>query len=327
MAKRILLIRTDKIGDLILTLPMAIVIKKAIPGSHVSILVQEYTAPLVSLAPDIDETIIYDRNWSLRETILLIRSVKPDIIIVFGHKLKLTLASFIARIPIRIGRAYFWFSFLYNKKIYEHRKTAEYNEAEYNIRMLKSIGIQVQSTPLPILTPEILPKNTILFPEYIVLHLTTGGSAPHWDEKNFIELVAWITKEFSCPIILTGLPTDYEYLFTIAERMKHSSCNVHIRTNSSLLELISILNGAKIVVSGSTGPGHIAAALGIPTIGLFPGVVPLSKERWGFRGKQRLNLSPLTYPKADCPHCKNCTCINEITTSQVIEGIKELNII
>jgi ADP-heptose:LPS heptosyltransferase len=109
--------------------------------------------------------------------------------------------------------------------------------------------------------------------------------------------------------------------------MKHNSSDVHIHTKSNLLELTSVLNGAKLVVSGSTGPGHVAAALGVPTIGLFPAVVPLSKERWGFRGKQNINLSPLTRPKAECPHCKDCICIDEITTAQVIEGIKNLNIL
>ena len=193
--------------------------------------------------------------------------------------------------------------------------------------MLKAIGIEQTKTPLPNLNHALIPKNTVSVKNYVVLHLTTGGSAPHWDVKNFIELASWINREFGLPIILTGLPEDHEYLFSIGERMKHSSSNVHIHTKSNLLELASVLTAAKLVVSGSTGPGHIAAALGVPTIGLFPGVVPLSKERWGFRGKQNINLSPHTRPKADCPNCKDCICINEITTAEVIAAIKDLNIL
>jgi ADP-heptose:LPS heptosyltransferase len=108
--------------------------------------------------------------------------------------------------------------------------------------------------------------------------------------------------------------------------MKHSSPDVHIRTGSTLLELASLLASAKLVVSGSTGPGHLAAALGTPTIGLFPGVTTLSKERWGFRGKKVINLSPLIKPKSECPTCKDCTCINEVTVSQVTKAIQDLNI-
>ncbi len=326
MTKRILLIRPDKIGDLILTLPMATVIKQSLPNAHISLLVREYTAPLVGLAPDVDETVIYDTDLPLFDTVSFLRATNSDIVFFFGSKFKLTLAAFLAQIPIRVGRAAWLHSFLFNRRIYEHRKTAESNEAEYNVRMLNEIGIATNWTPLPNLDQTLISKVTLPFSEYIVLHLTTGGSAPHWNDKNFIELGSWLNRIFKIPIVLTGLPQDHEYLFSIGARMKHSNCNVHIHTKSSLLELASVLKDAKLVVSGSTGPGHIAAALGVPTIGLFPGVVPLSKERWGFRGKQTMNLSTLTWPKAACPHCKDCICINEISMAQVIKGIKDLNI-
>src|SRR5690242_428033 len=141
MIKRILLIRPDKIGDLVLTLPMATVIKEAMPDAHVAFLVRDYTAPLLALAPDVDETVVYDTESSLTKTISILRSARPDAVFFFGSKFKLTLAAFLAGIPLRVGRAYWWYSFLYNRKIREHRKTSEFNEAEYNIRMLRAIGI------------------------------------------------------------------------------------------------------------------------------------------------------------------------------------------
>jgi len=325
LIKRILIIRPDKIGDLILTLPMATVIKDTMPDAHVSFLVREYTAPLASLCTDIDQVVLYDRNWSLRKTISLIRSVKPDAIFVFGHKLKLTVASFIARVPIRVGRAYFWFSFLYNKKIYEHRKNPERNEAEYNVRMLKAIGINAEITPFPKLDKNKLPKNLLPFSDYIVFHVPTGGSAPQWSEDHFVELAKMIATKYNSSIVLTGLPSENTNLLQVAERMKHNAIDVHINTESNLLGLASILASAKFVISGSTGPGHIAAALGVPVIGLFPGVISLSKERWGFRGSQAINLSPLFLPKQECPQCNDCICINEITDEQVGDAMKNLN--
>jgi heptosyltransferase-2 len=326
MIKRILIIRPDKIGDLILTLPMAAVIKESMPDAHVTFLVREYTAPLLALYPDADEILLYDPTWSLKKNTRILRSSKADAVFFFGSKFKLTIAAFLARIPLRIGRAYWWYSFLYNKKIYEHRKTAERNEAEYNVRMLKAIGIETTSTPIPQLLSTLLPKNLIEVDDYVVLHLTTGGSAPTWDENKFVEIAKWLSQEKKYSIVLTGIPEDNEFLFRIASRMKHSSCDVHILTQSDLLQLASVLDKAKIVISGSTGPGHIAAALGTPTIGLFPQVVPLSRERWGFRGKKVINLSPLIRPKTECPYCKDCICIIEITTMQVIEAIENLNI-
>ncbi|MFI5263465.1 MAG: glycosyltransferase family 9 protein [Candidatus Kapaibacterium sp.] len=326
MIQRILLIRPDKIGDLVLTLPMATAIKASIPEAKVAFLVREYTAPLLLLATDVDETVTYDPDLSLVKTISLLRSAQADAIFFFGSKFKLTLAAFLARIPLRIGRAYWWYSFLYNRKIREHRKTSEFNEAEYNVRMLKEIGIVAAETPLPCLDRDILPPIHLPDSPYVVLHITTGGSAQAWNSEHFNELAAWLKQEFDCPIILTGTPEDNEFLFRISERMKHSSCDVHIHSQNTLLELASLLASARLVVSGSTGPGHLAAALGTATIGLFPGVVSLSKERWGFRGKKTINISPLTNPKKDCPHCSDCACIGEITIAQVINAIHDLNI-
>jgi heptosyltransferase-3 len=324
MIKRILIIRPDKIGDLILTLPMATVIKRYLPEANVAFLVREYTASLLGLAPDVDKTVIYDTNWSLSKTISVLRSAKPDAIFFFGSKFKLTLAAFFARIPIRVGRAYWWYSFLYNKKIYEHRKTAGHNEAEYNVRMLAAIDMPTDRTPFPHFDHTLLPKLSFPRSNYFVLHITTGGSTQAWNEESFISLAANLKQKLDHPIILTGIPAEYEYLLRIGERMKQSSCDVHIMTENTLPELASILTNARLVVACGTGPGHLAASLGTPTIGLFPNVLTLSKERWGFRGEHVVNISPTTMPRAECPYCKDCICINEITVPQVIEAVNDL---
>ena len=125
-------------------------------------------------------------------------------------------------------------------------------------------------------------------------------------------------------IVLTGIPADNEFLFRIAERMKQYSPDVHILTTDTLPELARVLTNAQLVIASGTGPGHLAAALGTPTIGLFPLVKTLSKERWGFRGKKVVNLSPIVRPKPECPMCSDCICVNEITVSQVMGGIKTL---
>jgi heptosyltransferase-3 len=326
MVKRILIVRPDKIGDLILTLPMASVIKSAMRDTHVAFLVRDYTAPLLELAPDVDEVVIYDPSWSLGKTITFLRRTKADAIFFFGSKFKLTVAAFFARIPNRIGRAYWWYSFLYNKKIYEHRKNAERNEADYNVRMLRAISIDIEETPLPILNHVKLPEISLPHSEYIVLHAGTGGSTRAWSEEHFIELAQRLNQKYIYPIFLTGTPSDNEFLFRISQRMKLKALDVHILTQNTLLELAAVLSRAKLVVSCGTGPGHLSAALGTPTIGLFPNVVPLSKIRWGLRGIRAVNLSPENMPKAECPQCNDCTCIDEILPSQVMTAIDNLNI-
>lgn len=303
---------------MILTLPMASVIRKHIPDAKILFGVREYTRPIVECCPDVDEIATIDPDQSASEIANAIRKVKADALFIPSPTFRLVLAGFLSRTPIRIGTGYRWYSFLFNRKIFDHRKTAEYNEAEYNIRMLRGIGINCTEYPLPKLD---IPKydNTLVNP-YAVLHIFTGGSANTWSVERFKEVASWLSREKGLEIVLTGENQHREFLLTVADDLKPLGVAVHIHTQLTLIELAGLLKQASLVVAGSTGPGHLAAALGAPTIGLFQLARALSKERWGFRGMKVTNLEPLQAPRQECPTCKECDCMASITTDQVIHA-------
>jgi ADP-heptose:LPS heptosyltransferase len=318
--KRILILRTDRLGDMILTLPMVSVIKKYLADARVIFGIREYTKPIVEACPDVDEIVTIDAELSASEIAKVLREVKADVIIVPSPKFKLVLASFLSRIPIRIGTGYRWYSFLFTHKVFEHRKTAEHNEAEYNIRMLEKLGIPIAAYPLPNLVIE----SEETAKKYAVLHMFTGGSANEWSSEKFKESALNLANTHSLEIHLTGESKHREFLFTVVRELKLLGVSAHIHTELTLIELAKLLEGASLVVAGSTGPGHLAAALGTRTIGLFQLVTPLSKERWGFRGKRVLNIEPATKPKVECPACKECVCMDRITTEQVTQAAQHL---
>ncbi len=308
---------------MILTLPMATAIKQARPTDHVVMLAREYTKPLVSLCPDVDEIFLYDEQDSVPTLVKQLRSIKADAVLIPSPKFILVLAAYLANIPIRIGTAYRWYSFLFNRKIREHRKTAERNEAEYNLRMLSEIAITADSEILPTLDKSILPNITIAT-DYIVLHCGTGGSTDAWSPDHWVELAKKIYEQFHYTIVLTGTASEGEFLFILAERMKHYGIDVHIHSQGDLLQLAAVLSQAKLVVSAGTGPGHLASALGAPTVGIFPLRTPISKERWGFRGSKAVSLSPLLPPRPTCPNCEQCDCTQAISAEQVLEAANNL---
>jgi ADP-heptose:LPS heptosyltransferase len=321
--KKILIVRTDKLGDMILTLPMATAIKEANPDTTVSFLTQPYTAPLVRLCPDIDQVVEYNGAY-FGALIRQFRSIKPDAVILLSPKARYAIASFFAGIPIRIGKGYRWYSIFTNRKIFEHRKSAERNEADYNLRMLEPLGITVTENILPHIDLSSLPNNPIDLEKYMVLHAVTGGSGPSWDAGRWVEFAASLNQNYKLPVILTGIPADSEFLFILSERMKQAGVDVHIQNRIDLPRLIRILSDAALVVAGGTGPGHIAAAMGAPTIGLFPLVKVLSKERWGFRGLRVKNIAPAAAPRPECPMCKDCDCIKTITVTEAMQAVDEL---
>ena len=119
--ENILIVRTDRIGDLILTLPLAGLIKQKYPNAKVSFLVQDYTKNIVAVHPHIDEVIVLKQNdgkISLSENLSIIKSKKFDTCIVVRPIFLPSLLVFLSAIKNRIGTGYRWYSFLFNKKVY-----------------------------------------------------------------------------------------------------------------------------------------------------------------------------------------------------------------
>jgi ADP-heptose:LPS heptosyltransferase len=247
------------------------------------------------------------------------------------------LAAWLARVPIRVGTGYRWYSFLFNRKVYEHRKTAEHHEAEYNLRMLSHIGVSADMNCLPEI--QLRPAEIIAVDEwraetlgaasagYVVLHTVCGGSTMEWPSEWFVELGRQLRERLACAIVLTGVEADRAKLSAMADAMNAQRVPFKgppaLFVGYPLTQLAALLAGAKAVVSVGTGPGHLAAALGTPSVGLFPLPHAISKERWGLRGKRAVkNVSP--EPIAGCPDCKSCTCMERISVERVVMEVMNL---
>ncbi len=324
---RILIVRTDRLGDVVLTLPMARAIKRALPSSYVAFLAREYTQPILDRSPDVDEVFTVGPDDSLRELIRIFRTAGTDVVFFPSPRFRLVFAAWLARIPKRIGTGYRWYSFLFTDRISEHRKTAERHEAEYNLRMLSLLGISVPIHELPnilLLKPEREAVDEWLVTnlgnsstKFAVLHVTNGGSTPAWPAQNFVELGRRIVEQYGMTIILTGLRRERMVLEGLASSI--GTGNAFVFAGHSLPELGALLERASVVVASSTGPGHLAAALEATTVGLFSLPPALSKDRWGFRGPRIRNLSP--EPLLQCPTCEQCTCMERLDVSSVMNAV------
>ena len=137
--------RTDRIGDVILSTPVLTALKGHYPDSHISMMVQRYTRDLVEGHPHVDKVICFEdiADRSFLSRVRFIRQQHFDHVFLLHPRLHLSLLMFVARIPVRIGSGYRWYSFLFNRRIFEHRKTAQHHELDYNLRMLQAIDIQV----------------------------------------------------------------------------------------------------------------------------------------------------------------------------------------
>lgn len=334
--KNILIVRTDRIGDLVLTLPLAGLIKKQYPDCKVTFLVREYTKNIVSNHLLIDDVIVLKENdgkVTFFDNLNLIKSKKFDTCIVVYPTFALALIMFLSRIKARIGTGYRWYSFLFNQKVYEHRKNAERHELEYNVNLLDKIGIKnnitesnvrydlrVDESSLQNVIKILLNEKLDLQKGIIIVHPGSGGSSIDLPIDKFAELVKKLDAD-NFQIVLTGNKNEIE----LCEKIKLSVNVKNLAGKFDLDELAALISKSVLFISNSTGPIHIAAALGKYTVGFYPKIVSCSKERWGPYTNKKLVYEPNLDCK-DCTRqqCKKLDCMNSVDVIKVYNDIKNV---
>lgn len=332
--KNILIVRTDRIGDLVLTLPLAGLIKKHLPDSKVTFLVQDYTQNIAASNHFIDEVITIktiNGKISFNENLKLIKSKKIDACIVVYPQFLLSLILFFSGIKKRIGTGYRWYSFLFNSKVYEHRKYAEKHELEFNVTLLKQIGIEAEVTQEDVKYNLDVDDNALnnvrrLFQEHsvnlseqiIIVHPGSGGSSADLPVQKFNDLVAKL-KVDAYTVILTGTKTE----INICENISKNNNAINLAGKLSISELTALISLSTMFISNSTGPLHIASALGKFIVGFYPRVVSCSKERWGPYTKNKLIYEPkLNCSNCTLTKCKELNCMDSIEIDEVYNDIK-----
>ena len=330
--RRILVVRTDRIGDVILTLPMLEVLRRCYPHAHIAMLVRHYTRGLLEGNLHIDEVLLYDDGVSLvplGDMAGTIRERNFDVAFLTYPRFRLAWLIRRAGVPLRIGTGYRWYSFLFNKQVYVHRKIAERHEAEYNIDLVKAVGCEVTDIPFPRLTvsqrtaddvKRLLPRLSVSTNgRLVILHPGSGGSARDWSAKNFGLLGRRLAQLPDVHVVVTGGAGEESLAKQIASTI---GSDTPVVVNSlSLQQYAAFAAQASLLVANSTGPLHIAAAVGTPVVGLYPQVTAMNPSRWGPYTANKRILVPHGKPE-DCRQCltgegTDCECMDSITVDEV----------
>ncbi len=331
--QNILVARTDRIGDVVLTIPVVEVLKANYPFARVTMLLNSYTSGLVEGIADL---ITYDDNGvpkSFFELLTELRVSKFDAAIVAYPRFRIGLLLWMAGIPVRIGTGYRWYSFLFNRRMYEHRKSAEKHEAEYNISLLSKLDCKLPSKPVSRIV--ITEKEEMAAKEVrkvlgigenetlAILHPGSGGSARDWKPERFAELARKMRQK-GLRVVITGTETESEIVRKVADSAGDGVIayisNLNIRTFAAFLK------SAKLFVANSTGPLHIAAIVGVPVIGFYPPIKVMSPVRWGPLTEKKIIFVPEVSKCARCKggKCRGNECMDQIQVDQVLEGAGRL---
>jgi len=327
--KRIIISRTDAIGDVVLTLPLAVSLKQRFQDCTILFLGRNYTSAVVQCCPAVDEFVSWDEMSDNPAESL--RKLNADVIIHVFPRKEIAKAAHSAGIPIRIGtshRTFHWFSC--NRKINFSRKNSDLHEAQLNFKLLEGLGIsEVPSmeelNAMLLMSPkgalradlnELLDSGKI----NLILHPGSRGSAREWGMDRFAELIQLLpTDRFK--IFLTG--TEKEGAMFRSELAEPFSQVTDLSGKLSLNELMVFISRCHALVAGSTGPLHLASALGIHAAGLYPPIRPMHPGRWSPIGKS----FKVFVADKECSACRKtaqCACMREISAAAVAEFLMGL---
>lgn len=332
----ILISQLKNMGDVVLALPVAGLLRAHYPKATISFLATRYTYPIIAACPDVDHFLDWDelQKHSDAEAIQELKAQKITAVLHLCDNDHLAKLAKKAKIPYRIGTIQRLPHWIYcNRWVNQARRHSHLHEVELNVRMLKPLGIpsaQIEAS-IPDLIPYLhlepktpIPKNieALLMPDRfnLIIHPGSHGHGREWPSHSFKQLIEALPTD-RYQIFITGSPGERERFASLIEQSPHA---INIMGAMTLEELLTFIQHADGLIASGTGPLHIAAALGINTLGLFPPRQGISPRRWQPVGKKAAALvydRPVFKCCFSCRGKSECFCMAQISVKQVLDVI------
>lgn len=338
--KRILITRTDRMGDVVLSLPAIKAVKEAFPSAHITVMVQPRMDDLLKGNPHIDEVIVYDKNKKhkgiLRNIgfVSQLRSKKFDAALIFHTTKRINLLCFLAGIPRRIGYARGKADFLLTDRLENAKKAGEKHEAEYSLDILRYLGIAPEfSNPVIYVSAEDEKKAEDILKglgiapgeKFVILHPGASCVSKMWPLENFARTGDMLIENLKIKVMINLAPSQTGLGEKVKGMMKNKP--VFYCEPTTLGELAALFKRAGLVISNDSGPAHVASAVGIPVISIFGrNQKGLSPVRWMPLGNKAIAV----HKDVGCTECPahNCKkgflCLKAITPEEILKEAKKL---
>ena len=292
---KIVISRTDSIGDVVLTLPVAGILKKKFPKATIIFLGNTYTKPIIESCEYVDDVWEWAiiEGWSYDQQVEWLQKQGVDVFLhIFPRKEIARLASK-ANVSNRIGTSHRAYHIMTcNHLVNFSRRRSELHEAQLNTKLLAPLGIKkeysldeltnyIGFTKIPDLAENV---KKLIDPnkKSVIIHPKSRGSAIEWGVEQFMQLAKEIDQE-KFQVFFTGTEKEAAFFRVQIPNQKNM---VDLSGKLSLYDLIAFINECDYLVAASTGPLHIAGVCGVHAIGLFADVKPIHPGRWQPLGKK-----------------------------------------
>ena len=345
-ANRILCVRLDTIGDVLMTTPALKALRESRPGRHITLLTSLPGAAVAPLVPEIDDVIVYDAPWlkatSPRESsqpeyemIERLREERYDAAVIFTvysqNPLPSAFLCYMAGIPLRLAHCHEnpyqlltdWVPDSEPDKFIRH-------EVRRQLDLVSSVGCTTQDERMSLRVPEaaLAHVHEMLAAEgidprspWVVIH--PGASAPsrRYAPESFAEVARSLVRDHGVHVVFTGSGDERALVEGIRGAMGAPSHSLVDRL--SLGEMAALLSLAPVLVANNTGPVHMAAALGTPVVDLYALTNP-QHTPWAVPNRVLNHDVPCKYCyKSICPEGHH-NCLRLVTPESVVSATLDL---
>lgn len=347
---RVLFIRPDHLGDMLLATPAIRALKESSPYTEIHVLAGPWSAGILANIPEIDQVLtvefpgfrrLHQTGNVLAPYFQLIRVARQLRQIGYGHAIIMrpdhwwgAMLAHIAGISERIGYA------TENVEPFlTHASPLTHEHAiRQNLRLVEGWTGSLPDEEIPyhidVYDKEQIEISNILRQcgivegqPYFCIHPGSGTWAKRWENKHWSEVADTLIEQIDAAVVFTGGDSERAMVANIQNSMKHKSCTTAGELN--IQQLAALYSKANVVLGPDSGPLHLAAATGSPTVALFGPADPLEFAPWGPKDLHIVLTSTIA-----CRPCRVLDwgddlpdyhpCVREITIGQVLEAARRV---
>ncbi len=281
--RKVLIIQTAFIGDVVLVTPLIRAVRQALPDSELHVMIIPAVRNLIETNPHVDELVVFDKRnrdsgWrGLARVIKNIRSQKYDLLLVPHRSIKSALIARLSGAGVRVGFSNSSGAYLYKVRV-PYRQ--DIHEVERNLSLLRAVGFSVQSTGPEVFADDhdrqivdhLLQNHKISTDDKIVA-LAPGSvwATKRWPKEYFTELIGLLAATPG-RLLLLGGEKDRALCDEIASSSNGAA--IFVAGQLSLRQSAELLRRCQVLISNDSAPMHLASAAGTPVVALFGPTIP-----------------------------------------------------
>ena len=325
-SQKILLIRLSSLGDIVLTTPAIRAVRAHFPDAYIAMLVAKQSAEILRENPHLDEIITFDRlakNKDTGEMLRIIRHLRErkfTMAIDFQRKFRTEMLMYFSGATERIGKGRFC-------TVRVHEQGNKHATAHY-FDMLHAAGIPAEDQRLELFLSEF--EQLDAAQRFDTAGVADGGlkvglfpgagwKLREWMPERFAAIGDRLVEHFNANVLIFGGPKEAELVQTVANLMNAPA--IPFAGNLQVRELAACLEKCDLFLTNDTGPMHIAAAVGTPTVSLFGPGNHIRFQPLGTSHQTIRHAVPCSPCKQFTDKCKDNICMKGIGVDEVWESI------